>query len=149
MAIKNNPFGFERPEHSPGFLLWQVTISWQRLIKAALAPYNISHSQFVILALLMWLKKSDKNAAQTTISKLSKLDKMTISKSLKKLAIEGYVTRSDMKEDTRSKYALLTPKGERLICQLVPIIEQIDEDFFKILSDNKRAELLSIFQTLR
>ena len=26
------PFGFDKPEDSPGFVLWQTTTTWQRLI---------------------------------------------------------------------------------------------------------------------
>ncbi len=36
--MTDSVFGFEQPEHSPGFLLWQTTITWQRLIKKALDP---------------------------------------------------------------------------------------------------------------
>jgi hypothetical protein len=35
MAAKS-AFGFEVPEASPGFLLWQTTTAWQRLIKKML-----------------------------------------------------------------------------------------------------------------
>ncbi len=50
--MTNPPFGFDAPEDSPGFLLWQTTISWQRMIKKALEPHDISHAQFVIMAIL-------------------------------------------------------------------------------------------------
>lgn len=48
------PFGFEVPEDSPGFLLWQTTMIWQRQIKKALEQYNVSHAQFVMMATLIW-----------------------------------------------------------------------------------------------
>jgi len=41
-------------EDSPGLLLWQTTIFWQRMIKKALEPYGISHAQFVIMVILLW-----------------------------------------------------------------------------------------------
>lgn len=50
------PFGFDKPEDSPGFLLWQTTMIWQRQIKRSLEPYDISHAQFVIMATLMWFE---------------------------------------------------------------------------------------------
>ena len=49
--------GFDKPEDSPGFLLWQTSITWQRLIKKALDSYDISHAQFVILAITLWFEK--------------------------------------------------------------------------------------------
>lgn len=50
------PFGFAKPEDSPGFLLWQTTIIWQRRIKKALESHDISHAQFVIMAILLWFE---------------------------------------------------------------------------------------------
>ena len=43
------------PEDSPGFLLWHVTLRWQRDIAAALAPLDLTHVQFVLLATTWWL----------------------------------------------------------------------------------------------
>jgi hypothetical protein len=38
------------PDKSPGFLLWQVTLRWQRKVTIALAPLDLTHVQFVLLA---------------------------------------------------------------------------------------------------
>ncbi len=56
MPKANSTFGFDKPEDSPGFLLWQTTITWQRLIKKALEFSGISHPQFVILAITLWFE---------------------------------------------------------------------------------------------
>ena len=43
------------PERSPGFLLWRVTLAWQRAMRAALAPHDLTHVQFVLLTTTWWL----------------------------------------------------------------------------------------------
>ena len=43
------------PNDSPGFLLWHVTLRWQRDIATALAPLGLTHVQFVLLATTWWL----------------------------------------------------------------------------------------------
>lgn len=48
---------FPAPEQGPGFLLWRVTLSWQRQMRAALAPHGLTHVQFVLLASLWWLQE--------------------------------------------------------------------------------------------
>ena len=106
-----SPFGFEKPEDSPGFLLWQTTITWQRLIKNALEPFGIAHAQFVIMAILMWFEEHDYDTVQVSIVNWSKLDKMTVSKSLKKLGEQGLVNRAEHNVDTRAKRVALTDKG--------------------------------------
>lgn len=117
-----------------GFLLWQTTIIWQRQIKKALEVYDISHAQFVILAITLWLEEHSQNTTQIAIASWSKLDKMTVSKSLKKLMVQGLVNRVEHKTDTRAKNVSLTKKGKHLIHRLVVIVEKIDEQFFGHLS---------------
>jgi len=141
------PFGFEEPQDSPGFLLWQTTMTWQRLIKKELDPFGISHAQFVIMALLLWFKAHHYDTTQTLIVQWSKLDKMTVSKALKKLVEEKFVERFKHKIDTRSKSVFLTEKGKDLIHQLVPRVEHIDETFFGKLGQNQPT-LIQILKNL-
>lgn len=138
------PFGFDTPEDSPGFLLWQTTITWQRLIKKALDPFEISHAQFVVLALSLWLEAHQKEATQMMIIKLSKLDKMTVSQALKKLSVLNFVERQEHATDTRVKKVQLTDEGRKLIHQLVPLVEAVDKQFFGVLSSSEQQNLLSL-----
>jgi DNA-binding MarR family transcriptional regulator len=141
-------FSIDQPEESPGFLLWQTTITWQRLIKKALDIYHISHAQFVILAITLWNESKNHEVSQSLIIRQSKLDKMTVSKSFKKLVIEGYVKRMEHKKDTRSKTVYLTKKGKALISKLVPIVEKIDEEFFGVLKKNDQKFLVNILNNI-
>ncbi len=40
---------FSGPNTSTGFLLWQATQSWQRKVGKALAEFDLTHVQFVLL----------------------------------------------------------------------------------------------------
>lgn len=142
------PFGFERPEHSPGFLLWQTTIVWQRQIKRALESSDISHAQFVIMATLLWFEAHHYDTTQILIVNWSKLDKMTVSKSLRKLVELGYVNRIEHETDTRAKSVSLTAKGKEMVRMLVPIVEGIDRTFFGKLSDAEQKILIQILVKL-
>jgi len=146
--MANLPFGFDKAEDSPGFLLWQTTIIWQRQIKKALEPYDISHAQFVIMATLLWFTAHHYDTTQILIVNHSKLDKMTVSKSLKKLVSLGYVNRIEHEVDTRAKNVSLTDKGEEMVRILVPIIEGIDSTFFGHLSNKEQQSLTSILRKL-
>lgn len=146
--MRNPPFGFDAPKDSPGFLLWQTTISWQRMIKKALEPYDISHAQFVIMAILLWLHGQKREVTQIDIVTMSKLDKMTVSKSLKKLVGMDLVARHENQEDTRAKSVQLTKSGVALAGKLVPIVEGVDEDFFGELPKKQEKDLSVILQKL-
>src|SRR3990167_9993419 len=146
--MKDSAFGFDKPEDSPGFLLWQTTVTWQRLIKKGLDPYNISHAQFVILAITLWFENKKQEISQSLIIRQSKLDKMTVSKSLKKLVSEAYVNRLEHPIDTRAKSIYLTNKGKKLASKLVPLVERIDEDFFEVIKNNHRKLFIDILNEL-
>lgn len=145
---KKSAFGFEAPEDSPGFLLWQTTITWQRLIKKALEPHDISHAQFVIMAVSLWLEEHQQDPTQVTIAHLSKLDKMTVSKSLKKLASQGYISRKESQNDTRAKWVHLTSQGKSLVSKLIPIVEGIDAEFFGKVPETDQRNLIHILGNL-
>jgi len=146
--MKNLPFGFDRPQDSPGFLLWQTTMIWQRLIKKVLEPYDISHAGFVIMATLLWFQAHHYDTTQTLIADWSKLDKMTVSKSLKKLMALGLVNRAEHETDTRAKSVSLTDKGKDLVHTLVPLVEDIDKRFFAKITDQEQQSLIRIFSKL-
>lgn len=145
---KKSAFGFEVPEDSPGFLLWQTTVTWQRLIKKALDSHSISHPQFVIMAVALWLSEHNQDPTQVAIARLSKLDKMTVSKSLKKLILQGYVSRKESQKDTRAKWVHLTPQGKSLVSKLIPVIEGIDTEFFGKVPQGDQQNLIQILGKL-
>lgn len=146
--MKSFPFGFEQAHKSPGFLLWQTTMLWQRLIKKALEPYAISHAQFVIMATLLWFELQKKSTTQVEIIQWSKLDKMTVSKSLKKLVSLKLVNRMEHQTDSRAKNVLLTSTGKKLVRQLIPLVEEVDVQFFGRTSKHNQEMLIKIFQKL-
>lgn len=139
----------ETTEASSGFLLWQVTTLWQREIKSALEKVRLSHSAFVILASLLWFKEQKKTVTQTSIIEHSKLDKMTVSKSLKSLEKSGWVERTENKFDTRAKTIVLSDDGIELALKSVKIVEKIDEEFFSNLDKKERLILNGLFLKLK
>ena len=146
--MKVEPFSVETPEQSPGYLLWQTTMIWQRLIKNALAPFHITHPQFVILAVLLWHTQDHNVLIQTDIIKHTQLDKMTVSKGLKNLVSKALIMRHEHTDDTRAKVVSLTATGQALIKKLVPIVEDIDRNFFAAIKQEHQPVILSLLQRL-
>lgn len=146
--IKKSAFSVEKPEDSLGFLLWKNTTIWQRSIKVSLLPFDISHAQFVIMATTRWFSDNRQDPTQVKIAELSGLDKMTISKSLKKLVAMGVVSRAEDTHDTRAKIVVLTAKGNRLIQKLAAIVENIDRNFFGVMTDKEQKQLQRLFVEL-
>lgn len=104
--------------------------------------------QYVILANLCWFKMTRQNSTQAAIVQSSKIDKMTVSKSLKKLIAMKLVTRVEYEKDTRVKLVQLTAKGEKLVVQLIKVVEGIDRKFFDVLSQDEQKSLIRLFYKL-
>ncbi len=128
-------FGVEKAEESSGFLLWQVTTLWQREIRKALEPFDLTHSQFVLLASTSWLSQTHAQVTQVLLSSHSKIDPMTTSTVLRTLQKKGLIGRKEHETDTRAKAVELTASGNDLVKLAVRAVERFDREFFAILGN--------------
>ncbi|MEP7167704.1 MAG: MarR family transcriptional regulator [Candidatus Woesebacteria bacterium] len=131
-------FSVETPEESPGFLLWQVTNLWQREIKKALEKYDLTQSQFVLLASLLWLSAKKDPLTQVALSVHTKIDPMTTSTVLRALETRSLLERQEHLTDTRAKTVSLTARGRSIAKLAVKTVEQFDGDFFRPLGDKTK-----------
>lgn len=133
---KEIEFRFKSPNDSPGYLLGQVMMLWQRKQKKVLDPLYLTQTQFVLLTALGWLSKKNKSVTQVDIANQSNADRMMVSKVLRTLEEKGFITRQEHKTDTRAKTIRLTTKGEIVLQEAIIAVENADLNFFATL-DNK------------
>lgn len=133
---KKIEFQFKKPEDSPGFLLAQVTILWQRKQKKVLDPLNLTHTQFVLLSSLAWLSRNNDAVTQIDIANLSNTDRMMVSKVLRTLEEKQFITRQEHPTDTRAKIINLTLQGEKVLQKAIVEVENADFDFFSAIKTN-------------
>lgn len=129
-TMTKTDFSFDKTEESTGFLLWQVTNLWQREIKKALEKYDLTHSQFVLLACILWHTSDKQNVTQILLSNHTKIDPMTTSTVLRTLQTKGLIKRQEHETDTRSKTVRLTETGLNITKQAIKTVEQFDKQFF-------------------
>jgi DNA-binding MarR family transcriptional regulator len=130
---KEIEFHFKSPNDSPGYLLGQVTMLWQRKLKKVLDPLDLTQTQFVLLAALGWLSKNNNLVTQVDIANQSNADRMMVSKVLRTLVDKGFITRQEHKTDTRAKKISITSKGEVVLQKALIEVENADLKFFSPL----------------
>lgn len=130
---KDIDFHFKSPSDSPGYLLGQVTMLWQRKQKRVLDPLDLTQTQFVLLAALAWLSKKNDAVTQVDIANQSNADRMMVSKVLRTLEEKGFITRQEHESDTRAKTIRLTPSGGLVLQKALVEIENADLEFFATL----------------
>lgn len=133
-------FEFDAPGESPGLILWRMTTAWQRSIHEALAPFDLTHPQFVLLASSAWLASTGKKATQAAISELSNSDPNTVSAMLKRLEHKGLAVRNRGTHDLRTRLVAPTEAGHQLLAKVVPLVEAADVEFF---ADGETTKQLS------
>jgi DNA-binding MarR family transcriptional regulator len=135
---------FDRPEESAGFLLWQTSMLWQRRVRAALEPLDLTHAQFVLLASATWLERRGAPATQVEIATHAKADVMMTSQVLRTLEGRGLVSRQPSAVDSRAKDVVVTASGRALVGRAIKVVEAVDEAFFEPLGTNRGGVLVAM-----
>ena len=134
------------PEDSPGFLLWHVTLRWQRDMTAALAPLGLTHVQFVLLATTWWLNSRGETPNQLAVARQAGTDVKMTSQVIRKLEAKGLIRRETDAADTRAKILSVTGSGADLAVQAIVAVEAADAAFFSAIADT--TALLAMLRRL-
>ena len=118
------------PNDSPGFLLWHATLRWQRGIARALAPLDLTHVQFVLLACTWWLNEQGERPSQIALAAQAGTDIKMTSQVLRSLERKSLIEREVDTADTRARRLRVTRRGKRLAPRAIAVVEQVDSDFF-------------------
>ena len=134
------------PEESPGFLLWHVTLRWQRAVTAALAPLGLTHVQFVLLASSWWLNSRGEDPNQLGVARQAGTDVKMTSEVLRKLEAKRLIVRTVDAADTRARKIRVTERGGELAVRAVAAVEAVDAAFFRAVPDT--GALLAMLRPL-
>ena len=121
---------FEKPQHSPGFRLWQTFLTWQRELNLVLQPLGLTQPQFSLLAVVGWLTRDRTAIKQQDIADFMRMERMHVSQVVRKLEKIGYVERSASVEDGRVQLIQLTQSGICKLEEALPLVEATDAKFF-------------------
>lgn len=141
-------FNFKSPNDSPGYLLGQLTMLWQRKLKKVLDPLNLTQTQFVMLAAVGWLSGKSNFVTQVDIANQSNADRMMVSKVLRTLEEKQFLTRQEHETDTRAKTIRLTNAGETVLQKAIIEVENADLDFFSVLGEKLSSFNLNMLNVI-
>ncbi len=133
------------PNDSPGFLLWHATLRWQRGVAHALAPLDLTHVQFVLLACSWSLNAQGERPTQVALAAQAGTDIKMTSQVLRSLERKGLIEREVDTADTRARRLLVTRQGKQLAPRAIAVVEQVDTQFF---ADVPQAAILRFLRRL-
>jgi len=121
---------------SPSFYMRQAQHSHERKLRELLASFDLTQTQFMLLAGLMVMTKRGDAVTQMDLADLFKFDKMLVSKVLRTLEKKGLIVREKHPVDSRAKSIVVTDNGLAAIDSVLKLVVKFDEEYFSVL-DNK------------
>jgi DNA-binding MarR family transcriptional regulator len=130
------------PSESPGFLLWHATLRWQRGIAQALAPLDLTHVQFVLLACTWWLNEEGQHPSQIALAEVAGTDVKMTSQVVRSLERKALVEREIDPADSRARRLRVTRRGARIAPRAIDVVQEIDAAFFREIPPVEGLRLL-------
>jgi|SRR6185437_4049305 len=125
---------FEDSEQSPGFLLWKTQLIWRRQIEKALATYQLTQPQFVIMASIGYLTAPGNIISQVELATHTLMDINTTSQILRTLEKKVLIVRKNNAGNEKTKYSTLTDLGHQTLKNAIAAVEKFDNAFFSHLA---------------
>lgn len=149
--MKNNPNNPKKSNKElTGFTLWLVCNLWQREMRRALLPFDLTHAQFILLKAAHDLsQQTEQDISQMKLANVTGTDKMMVSKILRTLEAKKLLKRAGMKTDSRAKKVTITPKGIELFSESQLVVEDFERDFFLPAIKNEKGLTKALSKILK
>ena len=131
----------------PGYLLWQVSKLWQRRLNEALKGLGLSSTQAIILINVPRLNQEKRTVTQMLLAEVTKIDRMTLSQSIRSLERSGLVKRITVAANKRAYHVILTSTGSKVAMQAMQRIISAHKTFFSPLAE-QTVQYITLTQTL-
>jgi DNA-binding MarR family transcriptional regulator len=134
-----------------GFLIWRLSMRWRAAVDRELAPLGLTQAQYAVLAPLYGMARDGARPSQRELADLTGLDAVYISKLVRALEREGFVTRSTHAADPRAVELSLTEQGTATVQEAQKIVYELRDRLTSPLGGNNgagTAELAKVLQQL-
>ena len=138
---------FSAAQESFGFLLWRASNRLQRKHRSALKDFDLTPSQFSVLAALAYLEKPNGALRQSELCEFTQIDKMLISDLVKTLNAKKLISKKADSNDARAFLLTITKSGLVKVNKAIVVVEAVDRDFFENTSRELFADLQRLAQS--
>lgn len=125
-----------------GFLMRRAHNTMLCHFEAALRPYDLTASKYMLLVMIAEVEK----VRTADLSRMLSIDLAAIGRQLDRLEVDGYVRRERLRSDRRVTLVELSAKGKKLMPELNAVSEKINNFF---LRDFSKDELRQFKEMLR
>lgn len=101
---------------------------------------------YMSLTVLQTIYHAETPCTQKEICALSHYNKQMVNTIVKNFAESGYVQFTEVQEDRRNKYVLLTETGKAYADMIMLPLEEMEEKALAVLSEGERDEMLVMLE---
>ncbi|MDX5421889.1 MAG: MarR family transcriptional regulator [Hymenobacteraceae bacterium] len=116
-------------------------------VDSLLKPYDISSQQYNVLRILRGQQSKPLNLYAIQERMLNRMSNAT--RLVEKLRLKGLVTREQCEANRRKVEIAITDKGLQLLDKLDPLMQQLEEDTFKNISEAEAAKFSDTLDAIR
>jgi len=131
-----------------GYLVWMLSMRWRAAMDHALEPFGLTQAQYSVLAPLYGMAGTGVKPSQREIADLTGLDAVYVSKLVRALEREGFVSRSASPADPRAVELSLTDRGAAILPDAVAKVYQLREEMTQPLGGNDGARTAELAELL-
>lgn len=108
-----------------GFLVWRLSMRWRTAVDRALAPLDLTHAQYSLLASLYGMQRAGQRPSQRELSDHTGLEPLYVSKLARALEAAGLITRAGHPADTRAVQLALTVEGRAVTRRAITVVRHL------------------------
>jgi DNA-binding MarR family transcriptional regulator len=118
------------PQNAAGFVMWRVVHRYQREVDQALRGLDLTHLQFVTLALAAWLARGGEAATQAELARAGDIHVMQVSNVIKALETKRLVRRTVSPVNPLAKCVAVTKPGLAALRTALPLVIEVQARLF-------------------
>lgn len=131
---------FNQEQNPLGLLLSRTYFSYKKKASHLLLDYDITPEQFGVLNNLV----SHDGISQKALAELNSKDQTSIGKTLDRLENKKLLTRTVDPSDRRAVLLHLTTKGQELIQQTKPIMQEVDDEINALFTPEQTKQFIAM-----
>jgi len=136
------------PGTAAGAVVWRLATKWRVAVDRALAPLDLTHAQYVLLASLWGLQRDGREPSQRELADETGLEPLYVSKLARTLEAKRLITRGRDPHDTRAVQLALTEGGERTVREAMRIVQELLERLLAPLGGRHSARTEALVREL-
>jgi DNA-binding MarR family transcriptional regulator len=128
--------------------VWRLATKWRVSVDRALAPLDLTHAQYVLLAALYGLEQGGRQPSQRELADDTGLEALYVSKLARALEAKGLIARRRDPHDTRAVRLALTDEGQESARSAMRTVQELLERLLAPVGGRDSARTAALVREL-